>query len=319
MADLAEVAQRFLVRAKRQGGNHIQALCPFHSDTVPSFSFNIENGLWICYACGETGNLRQFLDRMGVARATQEHQYRTALEQAKKYRKAEYDPLRPNVIAKDPLPEEVLGLFREEPPGLLQAGFTRETLDFFEVGFDKWHKRITYPIRDLEGNLLGVNGRAVVEDEWTPRYKVYTKEWMAWGLPEREEVKKSTVLWNGHSLRGYLYFHQNPPYVAVTEGYKAAMWVWQAGIKNVVALQTMNMSDNQRWVLEKIGAPVHLMLDNNTAGWAGMSKISRELGRKLEVRIVDYDTEQPDGLTVEQVLSSVPNAIPYMKIVLEVS
>jgi DNA primase len=319
MANITDIANKFLARAKPQGSGHIQALCPFHDDSDPSFSMNIENGLWLCYSCGVTGNIRQFLTAMGVGWGDQGIYYRTALEEAKRYRKREYDPLHPNVVTRDPLPEEVLGLFRETPPGLLEAGFTKETLDYFEVGFDKWHQRVTYPIRDLEGNLLGINGRALVEDEDTPRYKVYEKEYMAWGLPERQQVKKSTVLWNGHSLYGYLYFPKRPEYIAVTEGYKAAMWIWQAGIKDVVALQTNRLSRDQQWILEKIGAPIHLVLDNNKAGWAGMSEISRELGRKLDVKIVDYDAEQPDGLTPEQVLESVPNAIPYMKIMLEVS
>jgi DNA primase len=116
-----------------------------------------------------------------------------------------------------------------------------------------------------------------------------------------------------------VHFHKSPPFVALVEGYKACMWVHQAGIKDVVALQTNRMSYEQRWVLEKIGAPVYLMLDNNAAGWQGMGEISKELGKKMTVKIVDYDTEQPDGLTEEAVLACVPQAVDYMKVMLEVS
>src|SRR5690348_8521565 len=98
MADISEIAYKFLERPKPQGGNHVQAICPFHDDRDPSFSFNIDNGLWICYACGAAGNLRQFLDRIGIDRGAQDIQYRTALEQAKKFRRAEQDPTKPNVV-----------------------------------------------------------------------------------------------------------------------------------------------------------------------------------------------------------------------------
>ena len=36
--------------------------CPFHDDTHPSFSVNIEKGLFKCHACGVEGNLKRFLE-----------------------------------------------------------------------------------------------------------------------------------------------------------------------------------------------------------------------------------------------------------------
>lgn len=319
MTTIREIAQQYLQKCRSQGAGHVQARCPVHDDATPSFSLNTENGLWLCFACGATGNLRQLLDIFGITRAEQDIRFRSALEQARQSRKPVQDPTKPKIIAQEPLPEELLGLFRSYPTELTAAGFTWDTLDYFEVGFDKQHLRTTYPIRDLKGNLLGINGRAVIVDDYTPRYKVYTDEYLDWGLPAREEVKKSSVLWNAHNLYSYIHFHASPPFVVVTEGYKACMWVHQAGIKDVVALQTMRMSYEQRWILEHIGAPVHLMLDNNAAGWAGMSQIAKELGKKMTVRIVDYCKEQPDELTKEEVLDCVPRAVDYMKIMAEVS
>ena len=45
-------------------GTERQALCPFHKDTNPSFSVNIETGAYICFACGAKGNWEQFEEHM---------------------------------------------------------------------------------------------------------------------------------------------------------------------------------------------------------------------------------------------------------------
>jgi hypothetical protein len=44
------------------------ALCPFHHDKHPSFSVNLNTGLWICRAesCNAKGNARQFCDRLQI-------------------------------------------------------------------------------------------------------------------------------------------------------------------------------------------------------------------------------------------------------------
>lgn len=49
---------------RRQNDDEISARCPFHDDHNPSFSANIQSGLWRCFAgCGQ-GNYSQFLDRL---------------------------------------------------------------------------------------------------------------------------------------------------------------------------------------------------------------------------------------------------------------
>ena len=43
-----------LEKQRPSGGKWISAQCLFHRDRKPSFSFNPENGRWICHAgCGE--------------------------------------------------------------------------------------------------------------------------------------------------------------------------------------------------------------------------------------------------------------------------
>ena len=39
-------------------------LCPFHQDSKPSLSVNLDNGLWRCFACNASGNFDQFMERI---------------------------------------------------------------------------------------------------------------------------------------------------------------------------------------------------------------------------------------------------------------
>lgn len=316
MATIREIADTYLERVRQSGPENITALCPFHQDSSPSFRMSTLTGLYICFACGAVGNLRQFLRGMGLPEGTIRTNYSRLIEEAQKAKPKKKDPTKPEIFGNDPLPEEFLGLFSGSyPKSLLDAGFTEETLDFHEVGFDKHHMRITYPIRDMRGNLMGISGRSVEEDAES-RYKVYDLEYKVWGLSERH-TQKSAYFWGGHLLQPYLNFGKSPDKVVVVEGYKAKMWVWQAGIKDVVALQGAKMSREHKWVLQRLGCPVYLMLDNNETGYEQTDVIGFELGKSLPVHVVQYESEQPDGLTSDSLFHAVEAAKSYYQVLLD--
>lgn len=60
-----ETFYRSKVEKAKRSGHQLQALCPFHEDKVRSFSANLENGLWKCFACGTEGNIFQFIEKDG--------------------------------------------------------------------------------------------------------------------------------------------------------------------------------------------------------------------------------------------------------------
>ncbi len=88
--DYLDLFQKHLSKVKKSSGSNYTALCPFHDDHNPSFSFDAETGLWQCFACGEKGNAWQFADRMNdeewkrkITRARKKEQSR-AVENWKK-------------------------------------------------------------------------------------------------------------------------------------------------------------------------------------------------------------------------------------------
>lgn len=320
--EIRAIADTFLEKVRKSGPENVMALCPFHmkadgsQERHPSFAMSLTNGLWFCHACQARGNLFTFLRDMGLPHNQITLRYSPLVEAASKNMPPRMDPLRPTVFSNNPIEEGLLGIFDYCPIDLLNAGFHEQTLHHFEVGFDTSHMRITFPLRDLGGKLVGVSGRCV-DSSW-PKYKIYDTEYKLWGLPERLNWDKRTVLWNAHQVYSKVYFETNPTGVVVVEGFKACMWVWQSGIKDVVALNGTYLSREQRWILERMGAPVYLFLDNNDAGQAGIAKFGEQMRRTLPLFIVEYperliddEDAQPDSLTSEETVQQVTTARSY--------
>jgi len=316
--EIYDLAERYLGRVRRSGPENIMAVCPFHQESTPSFAMSLVNGVFFCHSCHAKGALRTFLRDMGLGAQAIKLRYEALIEAARQNSPKPPDPLRPGVFDMRPIDETFLGLLDYCPTDLVHAGFGEAVLRHFEVGYDRWHNRITFPLRDIANQLVGISGRAVGNDV-RPRYKVYDKEYRVWGLPERLNWNKSHLLYNANTVYPSIIQHNpNAQFVAVVEGFKACMWVYQAGITNVVGILGSYLSWEQQWVLERIGVPVYLFLDNNNAGLIGTLKAGAALLRSLPVKVVEYPERlehdskaQPDSLSPEEVLEQVGSAAPY--------
>ena len=57
--DILDVVQSRVV-LKKKGANY-WGCCPFHSEKTPSFSVNVQKGIYKCFGCGEGGDAISFL------------------------------------------------------------------------------------------------------------------------------------------------------------------------------------------------------------------------------------------------------------------
>jgi DNA primase len=48
------------LKNRKKHGKSLIGLCPFHKDKNASFSANLENGMYKCFACGAEGNFLTF-------------------------------------------------------------------------------------------------------------------------------------------------------------------------------------------------------------------------------------------------------------------
>lgn len=322
--EVLQIASRYLRKVRVGANSELAAICPFHrkpgggEEKNPSFTMNLSKGVYYCHTCHSAGNFRQFLKDVGIGHQVLHTQYAPLIEALQKNRKVDFNPVRAKgIIAEDPLPESVLGLFDKCPLPMVDYElrlqeddpvFDEALLQRNDIGFDETNVRITFPLRDLLGNLIGISGRAC-DPAAFPRYKVYDTEYRHWGLPAREQTKKSSMLWNAHRVYPRVYRSRGKERVFLVEGFKACLWLQQAGVENVIALAGSSVSDYHQWILERMGARVALMFDNDFGGQNGLAKAAPHLAKSLDVDIVQYEARQPTSMTLEELTETLDKRV----------
>lgn len=299
-------------------GRQLNVRCPFHKggrERTPSFYWNLDNGLFFCHTCKIAGGLPSFLKLAGLSRDDIDHivkntEYSPLLKQLhnpfRRHRKI-------NVLASNPvLPEQLLGMFDFHPNRMTTWGFSDDVICDYDIGYDIQRKRITFPIRDVYGRLVGISGRAD-SDMLSPRYLIYSEKELGDVVPGYQ-LEKSHLLWNIHRIWAAQMSQSDTykwePIIILVEGFKAALYMIQHGYTNTVALLGSSMSQVQRYILSVLGGDVFVFLDNDPAGLSGSLKIYRELRTHSSCRphLVIY----PDGFEGAQPDSLEPKLIDHL-------
>ena len=310
---------------KPSGENQIITTCPFHKDgqeRKPSFSVNVEKGLYHCFTCHDRGTIRWLLKKLKVADSTIDSEIKVIqpyLDRQKELFKVEQqhtfsnrDPFKADSI----LPESLLGVYEVCPTKLVADGYKQELLRGMDIGYDRTNNRIMYPLRDMYGNLAGFSGGVTeLSQHQHPKYRVYQgrrkgldgkylpSDFGPWFDSEEQfkdyRCENHDFLWNFDKV--FQRRMSDPTAtVYVVEGFKACLWMLQSGYKNTVALMGSYISDRQQQMLHMLGWSVVLFLDNDQAGIRATEMVGGLLWKPLygRVHVVpypagDFDT-QPD-------------------------
>lgn len=327
-----EVAQEYLNRVRIKT-DFVSATCPFHKggqETRPSFWINRAKGYWGCFTCNTTGSsLKWLLKELGirnpglVARIEDaDEQYRSGEPTAEKLRtqRRKDGPLG----SEQTLPDSLLGVYDWMPVDLVNEGFCPSTLQMHDIGYDRSRDRITFPIRDLEGNLIGISGRTTLGIQ--PKYLVYSGPKLVDGKRQDGELGEWYPDYSNQGVRDQLWrmeqcwdrLNRNESgqeYLILVEGYKAAMWMVQHGWYTTVALMGAYLSPGQERIVRRLGVPTYIFLDNNLAGRRGSKRICQRLGissfRVYEVSYPTYcdESAQPDDLDEKEIERALSHSI----------
>ncbi len=191
-----------------------------------------------------------------------------------------------------------------EPKILSQAGLTvprTEASGFY----DRFRDRITFPIFNLSGKIVGFGGR-VLNDKDEPKYlnspetPIYQKGKLLYGLNlSKDEVRKKRS-------------------AILVEGYIDLISLYQAGIRNVVASSGTAFTQSQARLLSRYAEKIFLFFDADSAGQsATFRSVDLLFSEGLEVLVVSLEQGgDPDSFVRESgpeaVRERIKNAKPYI-------
>ena len=158
--------------------DEFQIPCPFHDDSRPSCSINVEKGMWICFrGCGQ-GSLKSFIGQYLNFNSEEVEQY--LLKNGIQIELCSFDGFE----VEDGDLDEVEIPYQKGyvPDWIFERGFNKQTLLEWECGIDTY-RNLVIPIHDKSSREVGWVTRQYKQE---PKY-LYSK-----GL------KKSKVLFGSH-------------------------------------------------------------------------------------------------------------------------
>ena len=142
--------------------------------------------------------------------------------------------------------------------------------------------RVTFPICDIDGNVIGFSARRLVNDD-TAKYM---------NTPETYLFHKTNNLYNIHiakdaaKIKGYIY---------VCEGFMDVYALGKIGIDAAVAIMGTALTSEHIKILRSLNVEIRLCLDGDLPGQSAMMKIAKNFQKAgLNFRIVDNQGSDRD-------------------------
>lgn len=142
--------------------------------------------------------------------------------------------------------------------------------------------RVTFPICDIDGNVIGFSARRLKDDD-TAKYM---------NTPETYLFHKTNNLYNIHiakdaaKIKGYIY---------VCEGFMDVYALGKIGIDAAVAIMGTALTSEHIQILRGLNVEVRLCLDGDLPGQSAMMKIAKNLAQAgVKFRVVDNQGSDRD-------------------------
>lgn len=173
-----------------------------------------------------------------------------------------------------------------------KLGFEREVLEAAGLisprGGERFAGRITFPISDRRGRIVGFGARALGEDRQpkylnSPETEVFNKREQLYGLPQAAEAIRRE--------RAAL----------VVEGYTDVLMLHQSGIENAVATLGTATTPAHLKLLSGYAERIYALFDPDAAGEQAMERAATTAaGLKLDLRAVQLPEDPADWISHHQ-------------------
>jgi len=190
-----------------------------------------------------------------------------------------------------------------------KLGIERQALDAAGLlsprGGERFLGRITFPISDRRGRIVGFGARAMGDDHPkylnSPETEIFTKRDLLYGFPQATEAirKQQSAL--------------------VVEGYTDVLMLYQAGIKNAVATLGTATTPAHLRSLSGYADKIHVLFDPDAAGEKAIERASAAAAElKLDLRVLRLPEDPADWLlenSAEDFSKLLANSIPALEYV----
>ena len=154
--------------------------------------------------------------------------------------------------------------------------------------YDMFSRRITFPLWDKDGNIVGFSARVYRGEKDVSKYM---------NSRESKLFKKGETLYNYHNAKDDA---KREKKIILVEGFMDAIRLASVGFTNVVALQGTAMTKDQIELLKKLRVEVVLCLDNDNAGLIATLNNGEELEKNnVPISVIRLSGEKdPDEYVV---------------------
>ncbi|OAA31847.1 hypothetical protein AT15_03210 [Kosmotoga arenicorallina S304] len=306
--DIVALIERYV--SLQKSGNYMRGLCPFHSDSDPSFYVSPSKGYFHCFGCGESGDAISFIQKIENLSFTE------AVVKAAEFANLSipdnfkvstaYDVYTATLSKVAKIYHQIL--FKDEGKKILdyllsKRKLTIETIKKFQIGFspddETFIKEIQSKVGVTRDELIkagvALNRNGSLIDRFIGRIMVpifnesgrivalggrATEK--AFGAkyinsPETRYFKKKEVLFNLNLAKKAI---KNLDYVVIAEGYFDVMALFEAGIENVVGVLGTALTSRHLMTIKNLTSNILLFFDSDEAGLKASIR-SIELAEKM--------------------------------------
>ena len=321
--DIVDVVSNYVSLQPR--GGSLWGCCPFHSEKTPSFHVLPDKQLCYCFGCKKGGGVINFImeeenlsfpdavrflaRRANMPVPEEEHSDESRLrsrilslnrDAARFYYDQLYSPKGVPVLEymknrkitrRSASADEWDGLLtamRKKGYGdgeLLASGLAIRGKN--GGLYDKFRKRLIFPIIDVRGDVLGFGGRIISKDDPgakymnTPETIVYSKRRVLYGLNLAKKSKRSNII--------------------LVEGNIDVVMLHQAGFDNACASMGTALTTEQLQLLSRYTKEIVLCYDNDDAGKVATQKALTLLNNTdFQVKVLELPKRLVDGEYIKQ-------------------
>jgi DNA primase len=155
--------------------------------------------------------------------------------------------------------------------------------------YDRFRSRITFPVRDRRGRVVGFGARAMRSDQGAKYINT----------AETELFRKSRMLYGIERAKGAI---AKAGRAVVVEGYTDVLALHQAGIEEAVGVMGTAITEDQVAALSGMVEEVVLALDADSSGQEAMLRAQRVAGdRRMRIRVAAMPAgEDPAEMLAEE-------------------